>query len=288
MNEQENTMTTVGEAHEVKSVELPTGVTLQYVEQGEPSGVPVLLLPGGFDSWRAYERVLPHLLESIRAFAITQRGHGDSSKPEAGYGVHDLAADAAAFIDALDLEAVVVAGASSSSLIAQRHAMDHPDRTLGLILIGGFATMRDNPVALEVQNAASGLTDPVDPGFVRRFQGGMVAQPVPQQFLDIMVQEALKVPARVWRAMAAGVLEYDPSGELDKIKVPTLVVWGDQDAASPRNEQDALMAAIADSRFVIYEGVGHPLHWEVPERFASDLASFIETSRPEETTGGQR
>lgn len=264
---------------EVRSVELPTGVTLQYVEQGDPEGIPVLLLPGGFDSWRAYERVLPHLPASVHAFALTQRGHGDSSKPETGYGIHDLAADAAAFIDSLDIEAVVVGGHSSSSLIAQRFAMDHPDRTLGLVLIGGFATMQDNPVALEVQNAASGLTDPVDPGFVRGFQEGLIVQPVPRPFSDAMVEEALKVPAHVWRAMAAGVLEYDPSGEQDKIRAPTLIVWGDRDAASTRSEQEALTAAIEGSRLVVYDGAGHAVHWEAPERFASDLVSFVEASR---------
>ncbi|HSK84709.1 MAG TPA: alpha/beta hydrolase [Rubrobacter sp.] len=262
---------------EAISVELPTGVALQYVEQGDPSGVPVLLLPGGFDSWRAYERVLPHLPESIRAFVLTQRGHGDSSKPTTGYSTGDFAADAAAFMDVLQLDAAVIAGHSSSSLIAHRFARDCPEHTLGLVLVGGFATMRGNPVALEVRDAASKLEDPVDPGFVREFQESMLAQPVPQLFLDTMNREALKVPARTWRALSAAVLEEDTSKELHKIKVPTLLVWGDRDAASPRSEQGVLVEAIAGSRLVVYEGAGHSVHWEDPERFASDLVSFIET-----------
>ena len=65
----------------VEFVELPTGVTLQYVEQGDPTGVPVLLLHGVSDSWHSYEQVFPHLPEDIRAFALTLRGHGDSSRP---------------------------------------------------------------------------------------------------------------------------------------------------------------------------------------------------------------
>jgi pimeloyl-ACP methyl ester carboxylesterase len=47
--------------HSMRFVDLPTGVTLQYVEQGAPEGVPVLLLHGASDSWRSYELVLPHL-----------------------------------------------------------------------------------------------------------------------------------------------------------------------------------------------------------------------------------
>ena len=87
---------------EIQTAELATGVTLEYTEQGDPSGVPVLLLHGLSDSRRSFERVLPHLPASIRALAVTQRGHGDSGKPESGYTADDFAADAAAFMDALD------------------------------------------------------------------------------------------------------------------------------------------------------------------------------------------
>ena len=64
-----------------KTIVLPTGVTLPYVEQGDPDGVPVILLHGVTDSWRSFEPVLPHLPPSIRAFALTQRGHGDADRP---------------------------------------------------------------------------------------------------------------------------------------------------------------------------------------------------------------
>lgn len=102
-------------APNIKSVELPTGVTLQYIEQGSPSGVPVLLLHGISDSWHSFELVLSHLPESIHAFALTQRGHGDSSRPETAYRYRDFTADMAAFIDAHNIEAAVVVGHSMAA-----------------------------------------------------------------------------------------------------------------------------------------------------------------------------
>jgi alpha-beta hydrolase superfamily lysophospholipase len=57
------------------------------------AGVPVILLHGITDSWRSFEPVLPHLPASIRAFALSQRGHGDSERPAAGYHPRDFAAD---------------------------------------------------------------------------------------------------------------------------------------------------------------------------------------------------
>ena len=72
-------------AGSVKSVELPNRARLPYVEQGDPSGVPVLLLTGYADSWHSFVLVLPHLPKSIRAFVLTQRGHsGASAAPRPG------------------------------------------------------------------------------------------------------------------------------------------------------------------------------------------------------------
>ena len=261
----------------VKSVELPNQVKLQYVEQGDASGVPVLLLHGITDSWHSFERVLPHLPESIHAFALTQRGHGDADRPAAGYRPQDFAADVAAFMDALDIEQAVIAGHSMGSSVAQRFAIDHPERTLGLVLIGSVTTWRDHPDFVELwDSVVSTLTDSVDPGFVREFQESTLAQPVPQAFLETVVQESLKLPARVWRTVLLEcLLEADFSGELNKIEAPTLIVWGDRGALT-RSEQGALTEAIAGSRLVVYPGAGHGLHWEEPDRFADDLATFAE------------
>jgi pimeloyl-ACP methyl ester carboxylesterase len=126
----------------------------------------------------------------------------------------------------------------------------------------------------------SKLTDPVDPAFVRGFAESTLAQRVPPAFIETMVRENLKVPARVWRATFEGLLEDDSLGELDRIKAPTLIVWGDRDAILPRVDQETLAAAIANSLLVVYPGAGHAVYWEEPGRVASDLAAFIEERIP--------
>jgi len=63
---------------------LSTGVTLPYVEQGDPGGVPVVLLHGYSDSWRSWELLLAEPPDDVHAFAITQRGHGDADRPAHG------------------------------------------------------------------------------------------------------------------------------------------------------------------------------------------------------------
>jgi non-heme chloroperoxidase len=118
------------------------------------------------------------------------------------------------------------------------------------------------------------LADPIDPNLVREFQRSTLARPVPAAFFETVVQESLKVPARVWKATFTTFLREDWSGELGKIAAPTLIVWGDQDAFCPRTDQDMLRAAITDSRLLVYSGAGHDPHWEEPGRFAADLTAF--------------
>jgi non-heme chloroperoxidase len=265
----------------VKAVELPNRVTLPYAEQGDPAGVPMLFLHGFTDSWRAFELVLPHLRKSIRAIAMTQRGHGDASCPATGYRIRDFAADLTAFMDALRLGAAVIVGDSMGGVVAQRFAIDHPERTLGLVLIGSPVTLRGKPRVLELwRSTISKLVDPVDPAFVREFLASMPFQPVPPAFFETMLQESLKVPARVWREVNESLLADDHSGELHKIMAPTLMLWGDQDALT-RTDQETLAAAIASSRLVVYTGAGHALCWEEPDRIAADLAGFVEDVLPQ-------
>ena len=270
-------MSTVVET-EIKSIELPSGFTLPYVEQGDTTGLPVVFVHGGTDSWRSWEPVLPYLPDAIHAFALTQRGHGDADRPATGYRFEDFAADLTAFIDALGLEQVVIAGHSMGSYVAQRFAMDHPDRVLGLVLVGTVTTWRGNAVMTDLwESVISTMTDPIDPNFVREFQ----ASPrLSQRLHNTAVAESLKVPARVWRAAWQSMVETDYSAELGKIAAPTLIVWGDQDPLCPRREQEALVAALADARLVVYPGGGHNLHWEEPRRFAADLVAFTERVAP--------
>jgi pimeloyl-ACP methyl ester carboxylesterase len=237
--------------------------------------VPVILLHGVTDSWRSFEPVLPHLPPSIHAFALTQRGHGDADRPMTGYGFRDFTADIAAFMGTLSLDAAVLVGHSMGSGVAQRFALDYPDRLLGLVLVGSFATLQTNPAVREFwDTVVSVLADPIDPSLVREFQQSTLAQPVPAAFFETVVRESLKVPARVWKATFTTFLQEDWSGELGKIAAPTLIVWGDQDAFCPRTDQDMLRAAITDSRLLVYSGAGHDPHWEEPERFAADLTAF--------------
>lgn len=77
----------------------------------------------------------------------------------------------------------------------------------------------------------------------------------------------------VWRAALQGLIDDRPEPP-GTILVPTLLCWGERDAFVPRADQDDLLARIPGAELRIYEGGGHALHWERPERFAADLVEF--------------
>lgn len=95
--------------------------------------------------------------------------------------------------------------------------------------------------------------------------------------LDRFVAESLKVPARVWRAAFAGFIGDDFSQRLGEIQTPTLIAWGRHDAFCSEADQAAILALIRSARLLEYAGAGHAMHWEEPQRFARDLAHFVNT-----------
>jgi non-heme chloroperoxidase len=104
--------------------------------------------------------------------------------------------------------------------------------------------------------------------------------PLRPAFFETVIAENLKVPARVWKATFEGLIEAVPATETAAIAVPTLVIWGDRDRFLPRDDQEALAAAIDGARLAIYEGAGHAVHWEEPERVAADIVALTQQIRP--------
>ena len=262
------------------TITLGNGITLSYATQGDASGPVVVLLPGPTDSWRSYEPVLAQLQQSIRAIAVSLRGHGDSDTPEAGYGVGDFATDVVSILDGLGIERAVVAGHSGSCLVGRRVAIDRPDRVAGLVLEASPTILRGD-AGLEnfVASVVSSLTDPIDPTFARSFLADTSSDKLSPGVLDRLVSEVLKVPARVWQEMFAALLAYDDLNEIGRITAPTLLIWGDADGFVGQNMQDMLAARIRGAELLVYPGVGHTPRWEDPSRFANDVAAFVERTR---------
>ena len=257
------------------TVQLENGPRLAYVEYGDPAGDAMVLLHGITDSSFSFSRLLPLLdQDRVHAFAIDQRGHGDSERPSDDYRVDTMARDVGRFLDAVDIEHATVVGHSMGSLIARRFAELFPERVERLVLIGSSYTFATD-AAEEFRAAVETLEDPVPEEFAREFQASTGHVPLPDEFFERVVADSLKVPARVWRDALDGVLDFDDGADLGSIAAPTLILSGRLDAYFGPDQQQRLAAAIPHSRLLEYPDTAHNPHWERPESVAYDLAAFL-------------
>ena len=270
----------VGKSNDVSQVQfstaqLKTGIRIRYAFKGDPSGTPVILLHGYGDSWFSFSPILPLLDNKYRVYILDQRGHGDSDRPVGNFALNRFAEDVLAFMDAVNVKQATIVGHSMGSFVAQHVAASAPKRVNKLVLIGSATKIRNN-VVVDLHREINALSDPVSEKFVRDFQTSVAFKPLPQDFLNGLVNESRKLPARVWQEVMAEMLS--PAGEvqLSKIKAPTLIIWGDKENIFPRSEQDALLGALKKSVLKVYPDTGHAPTWEQPERFAKDLQEFLD------------
>ena len=231
-------------------------MALAFTERGDRSGPAVLLLHAWIESLRSFDRLTPLLQPSLRVLALDQRGHGEADKPADGYDLESLAGDVVAFLDAMEVPSVVLAGSSSGGYVAQQVAIRYPHRVAGLVLIGSPLTLHGRPpFAHEIE----GLDDPLDPRWVRQFlEWFPLFHEVPDWYFEDRVDDAARIPAAVWRQSLAGLTTSPPPIGLGSICAPTLIIWGDRDGLLARADQAALASAIPNSHLVVYEGSRPP------------------------------
>ncbi|WP_115787542.1 alpha/beta fold hydrolase [Arthrobacter silvisoli] len=272
---------------ELRRVQLRTGITVPCLVRRPADGCelndraapkappPLLLLHPWAESRRTFDRLLPLLPPSFTILVPDLRGQGDADKPEDGYSLAQMADDVAALLEALGIASACVLGSSSGGYLAQQLAVDRPELVHSLILVGAPLSLRSRPAfAAEVGK----LSDPVDEQWVRdSLSWFTLLHTVPAWFIEDRVQDGVAMPARAWKGILAGLCEAVPPTEHGSIAVPTLILWGAHDSLLPRRHQETLAARIPGARLVVYEGTGHLLLWECPERVGADVAEFLES-----------
>ena len=252
-------------------VRLSNGITLHYAAQGPTTGPALVMLHGFTDSWFSFSRVLPLMPSEMRIVAPDLRGHGDSERPSIGYRLTDLADDVVRFIDALQIPKVVLVGHCMGSFVARKVYELVPNRVSRLVLVGAGPVMQ-TPVMSGLMLAINSLTDPADESFVREFQMSCVHGPVPEPFMEAIIANSRRVPARIWKAVMQGLLESEIN--LSHPDVRTLVLGGRQDAVFSASEQMTLAREFPRGELHLIDGVGHTLHWEQPATFVNALLRF--------------
>jgi pimeloyl-ACP methyl ester carboxylesterase len=255
--------------------ELP-GRRLFFERAGE--GEPLLLVQGMSGTHLSWGEPFPRALRAggLETIAYDHRGvgHSDRVEPHQLFSIAELADDAAALLDVLEIESAHALGVSMGGMVAQELALRHPESvrtlTLGCTFTGGaHAVMPDAAVGLALaealrfgdrERALRRLWElnvspafAAEPGAYETF-GGLAA--------------ALPVSVRMIFMQLGAIGGHDTGSRLGAIAAPTLVLHGTDDRMIPVANAEILTRLIPGARLALLEGVGHGFWWEQPERAA--------------------
>jgi 3-oxoadipate enol-lactonase len=253
-------------------------VTARIAWERRGSGAPVVLVHGlGYARW-GWEPVADLLAERFEIVLLDNRGIGESEAPPGPYTVAEMAGDVLSVLDEAGLERAHVVGTSLGGMIAQELVLAAPARVEKLVLV---CTMPGGPNAAPmpertVQLIAEAPTlEPLVA--LRRFVENALAPDPPEKLVERILAYRLATvqPYAAWAAQAAAGASFDAWDRLAGIAAPTLVLHGTEDVVVDPANADLLARLIPGARVERFEGCGHLLFWEEPDRFVEVVGEFL-------------
>ena len=239
-------------------------------EQGS-GGVPIIFLHGVGSDKSVWAPQLEHFGRSRRAVALDYPGYGDSDPAHAGTSRDDYAAAILAAMDSLAIERAHVCGLSLGGVVAIAIHAAAPGRCASLILADTFAVHPDGPGIYERSLAAS--------ADLRALAEARVDFLLAPGALDDVRSEVVETMARIDPAAycigAEAVWLADQRERAAAIDVPTLVVCGAADKATPPALSEELASLIAGAKLELIPGAGHIANLERPAEFDERVEAFI-------------
>jgi pimeloyl-ACP methyl ester carboxylesterase len=269
-----------------KSIALPNGESLSYIDMGKHSGPAVVLIHGYTDNARDWVPMLPYLSKRYRLILVDIRGHGQSSKPECCYTRLDFAYDIKLLLDALGVRTADIVGHSLGSIIAQTFAEYWPERTARVVLIsstGGSPPDRPKkPPQFDYAAEIRKLKEPIEADSPFMIAWWDSPTPVDPDFIRRQRKDAAGIPLRVWlavldQALPASNMFADLQSTLPRLKAPTLLIWGSKDPIMEEEVRQSLRDALPNAEVKIFDGLGHNPFWEDPRGVAEVINAFLNT-----------
>lgn len=274
------------------TVEGAGGVPLSVVTAGDPASPPILLIHGfGQSHYSFVHQLNSDLADDNFLVTFDLRGHGASGKPwdAEDYSEHTVwAEDVAAVVSATGIERPVVVAWSYGTMIAMDYIREHGIGDIaGIILTGGQGGLKplrmpgsDDPDMAElgeirVLQQSPDLADNIRAG--ERVIDLLTASPLPERERELFRSLGLMVPAYVRRAMVHRTL--DNQDLVDRLSLPVLFALGQEDNPFQLEDAAGLAASRENMSLTVYEGAGHSVFIEQPQRFNAELRRFAEEAR---------
>ncbi|MEJ5187297.1 MAG: alpha/beta fold hydrolase [Candidatus Geothermincolales bacterium] len=257
------------------------GIEIYYRRYG--SGDPVLLIQGlGANSDWWDERFLGPLASRFSLVAFDNRGAGRTTRAPGPYTIAQMADDAAALMDHLQVRSAHVLGVSMGGMIAQELALRHPEKVRKLALLvtncGGREQVLAKPEVYQMLYAGGGDLDPrkvaeatlfllFPEDFIRENPGKM------EEFVEVFLKAPIS--PECFRHQLQAIMGWSSFHRLGDISAETLVITGSEDILIPPENSRILAEAIPNARLVEFPGAGHGLIAQIPEEVSSAVLAFF-------------
>lgn len=239
---------------------------------------PVVVLSHSLGSGMAmWNPQLEALEPYYRVLRYDMRGHGKSDAPEGAYTLDQLAADVIGLLDALGMDAVHFVGLSIGGMIGQCMGLNYADRLKSLVLCDTAPVIpkEARPMFEERKQTAreKGMPALVDGTLQRWFTLSYLNTNSPE--IDLIRKQFLATPVAGFIGCSEAILGLNYLGRLSEIKLPSLIIVGEDDPATPMAASEAIHARIPTSQLEVLPAAAHLSNIEQAEKFNSCLMRFL-------------
>ncbi len=250
------------------------GLEIAYRRDGQ--GPPIVLAHGGASDGREWGPQLEGLAGDFTVVAWDEPGSGGSPDPPAAFGLGDFADALAGLIEGLGLAPAHVGGLSWGGVVALELYRRHPEVVRTLLLCDTYAGWAGSLPPEEVEARVAGVMQSLEgppEEFEPSLPGLFASDPNPDV---VAVLERIMADTRPdsFRREILAIADCDQRDLLPKITVPTLLVWGEEDARSPLRVAREFDAAIPGAELVVIPRAGHVSNLERPAEFNDALRTF--------------
>ncbi|MEZ4622683.1 MAG: 3-oxoadipate enol-lactonase [Caldilineaceae bacterium] len=251
-------------------------IAFHYTYRPAQTGPTLVFLNSLGSDLRIWQEVIARLPAHLGILCFDQRGHGLSDAPSGPYTLPQLAADLRGLLNHLVLRQVVLVGVSVGGMIAQQFALSDPERVRGLVLCDTGARIATADYWSERATAVRrGGLAPLAHLILARWVSGDYGERHPaahRGYANMLV----RTPAEGYAATCDALRDGDLRVQVSAIQVPTLVLCGADDLATPPTLGEELAAAIPHARFALIANAGHIPALEEPDAVAAHIRSFLE------------
>jgi 3-oxoadipate enol-lactonase len=253
---------------------MPEGVRLFHRFDG-PASAPVLLLSNSLGtSLEMWDAQMPAFAGRFRVLRYDMRGHGRSAVPPGPYSIADLGKDVLALLDANAIDRVRFCGLSMGGMTGMWLGCNAPERLEKLVLCNTSAQLGlpehwNIRISLVQNEGMKGVAE----GVIDRWFTPEFREREPQA-VERVRRMLLETPPQGYAACCAAIRDQDQREAICAVPVPTLVVAGARDPATPPEHSRIIASKIPGARLVELDAA-HLSNIEAHDRFTASVLEFL-------------